>query len=385
MTTRIFVLPLLVILSAVLSGCIDSNEPERMLYVNAIGVDFKDGKYELYTQFVSFANTAKSEQPSDSQAVQTEVGYATGKTMDDAIFELYHSIDQKVYWGHFSYIVASEEVMSNGKLSPVIDNFIRYHDTRYKVWLYTTKDPVQDVLLVRPVLNKSVTLSRLGDPQNAYEQESFIQPLDIRQLLIALDEPSHEAMIPLISVKENWKSMKESIKAPVLSGVGIITPISFKGFISGDKARGIQWMTNETKRGLVTIKLDGEHYSTVVVNKVKVKIKPIIGKVGVKFDIDVELTAAISSIEQNITMGRMRKETEKVVEEQIKETYEEALKKNVDIYHLSEKLYRKNVKEWKKYHTDGKLELTEDSIRNLKVRVTKLTSDRKSYKKTIGK
>ncbi|PIC88843.1 spore gernimation protein [Sporosarcina sp. P21c] len=382
MTARILAL-VLAILSAVLSGCVDSNEPERMLYINGVGVDFKDGKYEVYVQLVSFANTANSEQPIDIGAVQAEVGHATGNTMDEALFELYHSVDQKLFWGHLSYIVASEDVMVKGKLSPVIDSFIRYKETRYQIWLYTTKDPVQDVLLLRPVLNKSITLSKLGDPKNSYEQESFIQPLNIRQLLIGLDEPGHEAMIPLISVEENWKSMQEPIKAPVLSGVGVITPTSFKGFISGDKARGIQWMSNNTKRGQVTFKLDGGNYFTMIIDKVKVKIKPITGKGEVKFDINVDLSATVSEMGKDITTDRIRKEIEKVVESEIKETYEDALTIDVDIYHLSEKLYRKDVKEWKKHHKEGKLELTEDSIRNLKVRVTKLSSDRKSYKETI--
>ena len=113
-------------------------------------------------------------------SIQAEVGHARGDTMDEAIHELYHSIDQKVYWGHFSYLVVSEEAMKNGKLSPVIDTFIRFKETRYHIWVYTTKDPVVDVLLVRPVLNKAITLSKLGDPVNSFEQESFVEPIDIR-------------------------------------------------------------------------------------------------------------------------------------------------------------------------------------------------------------
>ena len=69
------------------------------------------------------------------------MAYARGNTMDEALFKLYHSIDQKVFWGHFSYLVVSEEAMKNIKFSPVIDSFIRYRETRYKVWMYTTKDP----------------------------------------------------------------------------------------------------------------------------------------------------------------------------------------------------------------------------------------------------
>ena len=145
--------------------------------------------------------------------------------MDEAIHKLYHSIDQKVYWGHFSYLVVSEEAMKEGKLSPVIDTFTRFKDTRYHIWVYTTKDPVVDILLVRPILNKAITLSKLGDPENSFEQESFVEPVDIRMVLIGLDQPSHEAMIPLISIEENWQKAKEPIKATVLSGVGSLRQI----------------------------------------------------------------------------------------------------------------------------------------------------------------
>ncbi|MBO0603482.1 Ger(x)C family spore germination protein [Sporosarcina sp. E16_3] len=376
------ILILLILLTTTLTGCWDMSEPERMLYINAIGIDFKDGQYEVYAQIISFANIAKSDQPTSNQP-QAEVGFAKGKTEDEAIFNLYRSIDQKVFWGHFSYMVISDEAMKNVKFSPVIDGFIRYGETPYKVWVYTTKGPVQDVLLVKPVLNKAVTLSKLGDPENSFKQESFIEPLNFRELIIRMDEPSHEAMIPLITVEENWESMTESIKAPVISGVGVVTPSGFKGFISGDKARGIQWMTNKTKRGQVTFESDGGHDVTMVIEKVEVKVDPIVNKEGVKFDIDVRLNAAVSTVEGKVTYDSLTKGIKKEVEKEIMVTYEEALKKDIDIYHLSEQLYRKNVKAWKKYHIDGKVELTNDSIRKLTVHIEKLDSDRKSIKETI--
>ncbi len=370
------------LLTIVLSGCWDENQPERMLYINGIGVDYKDGKYDVYMQFANFANIGKTEQP-NSDVQQAEVGHASGDTMDEAIHELYHSIDQKVYWGHFSYLVVSEEVMKNGRLNPVIDTFIRFKDTRYHIWVYSTKDPVEDVLLVRPVLNKAITLSKLGDPQNSFEQESFVETVDIRNLLIGLDEPGHEAMIPLISVEENWKSAKESVKATVLSGVGVVTPNTFRGFITEEEARGIQWMSNETNRGQITFKLDDDNYFTMVIDKVKVKIEPIVSLGDVAFDVEVKLGATVSTIGENVTTDIIRNEIKKEVEKEIMATYEEALKKDIDIYRFSEKLYRKDVKEWKKHHKDGKLELTKESIRNLKVYISKLDSDRKSFKKTI--
>lgn len=373
---------LLLLTMAVLSGCWDSNEPERMLYINGIGVDFKEGQYQLYAQIVDFTNIAKSEQPLSDQP-QVEVGYATGKTVDEAIFQLYHSIDQKVFWGHMSYIVVSEEVMKNVELSPIIDLFIRYRETRYKIWVYTTKDSVEDILLLRPVINRAITLSKLGDPENSFKQESFINPINIRKVIIDMNEPSHEAMIPLIRIDENWTSIKESIKAPVLAGVGVATPNGFKGFIEGDDVRGMQWMSNDTERGQITFKDESDEAITVNVEKVKVKVEPVVRGEEFFFDVDVELEATISVIEGQVTIDEIREGIIKKVKKEITKTYETALKKDIDIYRLSEQVYRKNLKAWKQHHIDGKVELHEDSIRNLNVKLTKLQSVRKSFKETI--
>lgn len=372
----------IILVVSLLSGCWDSNEPERMLYINGVGVDFIDGEYELYAQIIDFTNVAKTEQPPSDQP-QMEVGFATGKTVDEAIFNLYHSMDQRVFWGHMSYLVVSEEVMKNVELSPIIDLFIRYRETRYQIWVYTTKDPVDELLLVRPVINRAITLSKLGDPENSFKQESFIDPINIRQLIIDMNEPPHEVRVPLIRIDENWKSIKETIKAPVIAGVGIATPNGFKGFIEGDKARGMQWMSNETARGQITFKLDNDQAITVNVEKVKVDIEPIVNKEEVSFDVNVELEATISVIEGDITIDEIRSHVIAKVEKEINATYEEALKKDIDIYRLSERLYRKDVKAWERVHKDGKIELKEDSIRKLHVKLARLDAKRKSFKETI--
>lgn len=367
-----------------LTGCWDSNEPERLLYINAVGVDFKDDQYEVYGQMISFINIARSDQPSTDQP-QAEVGFAKGKSVNEALLNLYRSTDQKVFWGHFSYVVISEEAMNNVKFSPVIDSLSRYRDTRYQTWVYVTKDSVQDLLLIKPVLNRALSLSNLNDPESSYRQNSFIKPQNFRELLLGLNEPGHEALIPLVNIKENWESMQDTIGAPSYTGVGVVTPNGFKGFIEGDTAKGLQWMTNETKRAQITFLSNSDTYTTIIIGNVKVYIRPIVESGTVRFDIAVDLHATLSVIEGKLSANDIEKGIKKEVENQIKATYEEALKMDVDVYRFSEQLYRKNIKAWKKHQKDGKIELSKDSIRNLTVNISKLESDRKSYKETIEK
>ena len=365
----------------VLAGCWDTSEPERMLYVNGLGVDFKDNQFEVYVQIIDFANTAKSEQPPTNKP-QAEIGHAKGATIDDAIIQLYHTIDQKVFWGHFSYIVVSEDVLKHNKLNPIIDSFIRYRETRYQIWLYTTQGLVQDVLLARPVINKALTLSKLGDPINSYEQESFVYPINVRQFIIGLDEPGHEAAIPLINVKENWQSSEESIGAPILSGIGVVSRDSFIGYISGASARGLQWMTKETKRGRLSFATGVEDEASVVIDKVKPTITPST-KDGVKFNVEVDVEATLSTKIGHASIKEIRKGAEEEISKQIMETYMDAVDKGIDVYRFSEHLYRKELKTWEKYQQDGRIELTEDSLGKLNVRVRQLNSDRKSFQETI--
>ena len=40
------------------------------------------------------------------------------------------------------------------------------------------------------------------------------------------------------------------------AGVGILSKDSFKGYIKGKSARGIEWMNDETKQGEITVELE---------------------------------------------------------------------------------------------------------------------------------
>ena len=377
------ILWILLLLTTLLSGCWDVTEPQRMYYIHGLGIDFKDGQYEVYVQIVDFTNIAKSDQP-NPEAIQAEVGHATGKTVEEALFELYHSIDQKMFWGHITYLILSEEVMKSDKVNQVIDYISRFRDTRYMIWVYATKDSLKDILVATPINNKSITLSKLGDPLNSYAQESFVDPINIRKLIIGLNEPSHEIGIPLVTINKNWSSSKGETDAIEIHGVSVLSKDGLKGFLTEDNVHGIQWMHNETLRSEVTSKIGSEEsYVTVTLEKIKVIINPIVKNDKVKFEITIKMKATVNGFLGKITPDEVRQEVMKSIEKDVKETYKEALIMDIDIYRLSEQLYRKNVKVWKKLETNGKIDLTKDSISDIKVEILKVNPGRKTFIETI--
>ncbi|HEX5564361.1 MAG TPA: Ger(x)C family spore germination C-terminal domain-containing protein, partial [Sporosarcina sp.] len=124
-------------------------------------------------------------------------------------------------------------------------------------------------------------------------------------------------------------------------------------------------------------------YISLVMEKIKVKVKPVIVNGTAKFDIAVSADGVVDTITDGVTPKEIEKLVKNEMEKQILTTYKEALNMDADIYRLSEHLYRKNVKQWKRLHKDGKVELTEDSIQNITINIGKLASKRKTFERTI--
>ncbi|GAA3348751.1 Ger(x)C family spore germination protein [Deinococcus persicinus] len=382
---NIMLVILMLTTTLLMSGCWDVTEPQRMYYVQGVGVDYKDNEYIAYIQLMNFANVAKTEQ-SNPQAAPTEVGKATGKTIEEAIYKLYRSMDQEVFWGHMTYLLFSEKAMESEHAIPIIDTFLRFRETRYHIWVYCTQDPIEEVLLVSPILEKSPTATKLSNPKNTSRQESFVEPVNLRQLVIGLNEPNHEMKVPFISINQDWETAKESRTETVFAGVGILSKNTFKGFIKGNTARGIEWMNNETKQGEITIKLNNTEerdYLTVDIKKLDVNVKPIVENNHVKFEVYLKFNTILNGFKGKVTASQVRKKVESEVKKEIMATFQEGLNMDADVYRLSEYLYRDNVKVWKNIQKDGKIPLTKDSISKIDIHINKVSPGRKSFEETI--
>lgn len=382
---NIMLVILMLTTTLLMSGCWDVTEPQRMYYVQGVGVDYKDNEYIAYIQLMNFANVAKTEQ-SNPQAAPTEVGKATGKTIEEAIYKLYRSMDQEVFWGHMTYLLFSEKAMESEHAIPIIDTFLRFRETRYHIWVYCTQDPIEEVLLVSPILEKSPTATKLSNPKNTSRQESFVEPVNLRQLVIGLNEPNHEMKVPFISINQDWETAKESRTETVFAGVGILSKNTFKGFIKGNTARGIEWMNNETKQGEITIKLNNTEerdYLTVDIKKLDVNVKPIVENNQVKFEVYLKFNTILNGFKGKVTASQVRKKVESEVKKEIMATFQEGLNMDADVYRLSEYLYRDNVKVWKNIQKDGKIPLTKGSISKIDIHINKVSPGRKSFEETI--
>lgn len=370
-------------LAFLLTGCWDLNENERMYYALGAAIDYKEGYYEVYVQIFSFSNVAKSEQV-NQDVIQSEVNSFKGVTLSEAFSNLYKAIDEELYWGHFSFLILSENALKDNRLNSVINDITRFIDTRYNTWVYSTDEPLSEFLTTVPLLRRSITLTRLADPLNSYKQQSFIEPVTVRTLIISLNEPPKTINIPYVRLKDDWKNQKDPSKSIETAGVGILTSTDFKGFAKGSNAEGLKWLSNKTISARVTSTLDNKNHFSTTVKNIKVKIEPIVNGNDVQFDINLSLTAGLDNFTGNLTPEEIEKAIVKQIKKEIKDSFKVGLEKDVDIYRLTETLYRKHVKLYKKLEKEENLTLKEDSIRNINIKVQEIDTGRKSFEDTIN-
>ncbi len=144
----------------------------------------------------------------------------------------------------------------------------------------------------------------------------------------------------------------------------------------------MQWISKETIASNITTNLKGSNITFTNRNH-KVKITPIVNGNNVRFQIDISVNSIMSSFNVNTTEKELRESVEQAIKNEVLQTYKIGLEKNLDVYRLSEILYRKNVKLWNELEKNGVIPLTEDSIKEVNVKVKKLKAGRTIYKNSL--
>lgn len=369
---RWFCIAISIILIFPLSGCWDLNEPERITYAQGLGIDYKDGKYILYVQFINLSLLAKTASggSSSNQKITLEIGQASGISLEDAIFNLYKTAQRKIHWGHLKYAVLSNDALKHNGLQNVTDILDRYFQTHYHIWMYSTKKALPKILNMVPPINMSTYLTRLSDPTAAFSQYSYIQPIDMRGVIISHHEPPNEITLPLVTNNNtNWLGNAKPRNIVVIEGITVISNNTLKGTITNENTNGLRWIEKKFKRTGLTVISNRKVKTGLLFVKRKVKIDPIIKAGKVQFDIHIKTKATINTIQNNTSISQIRSKAENEIRKEVLNTYQKSLKIDTDIYRLSNVLYKQKWPIWKRIQNNGKIPLAQDSLRNIDVKV----------------
>ena len=353
-----------------LTACWDADEPERLVYVNGVGIDYKDGKMVIYLQIFNMSSLAKTQGGSGTMN-RADIGRAEGKTLDEALFNLYHTTNRRVFWGHLTYVVFTEEALRHNMLQNSTDLFDRYRETRYHTYFFVTASPLEKVMSIGPVENISLAFSKLTDPKDTYKQSSLIRPVSMRDLIIKLNEPTHQAALPFIKIKKEWieESSDKTKDNFLIEEYAVVERNKYIGVFPKDKIQGARFNYKDFTRDNIDLYKGTDKAAGVIIYDKKAKVTPVIKEGKATFKMKLTAKASMEIAEEDMNRKEIQKDIAKAIRKELLRTYHFGRKKNVDVYRLSETLYRQNNKTWKKIEHDGLIPLEEDTIESIDIDV----------------
>lgn len=352
------------------TGCWNMKEIQDISYVAALGFDYEDRKFIVHVQLLDFSSVAKL----GGQQKMTEspiwVGTGTGESFTEAINNLYETAQQRMFWGHVSAIVFSERILKEKKYRDVLDSLDRYREIRYLVWTFSTKESIKKILSTTPFFYESPMMSILHTPVEPYEQHSIIPPIQLFQFIRLMNEASRMSYLPELRLQDNqWEVRGKAHSMLEFAGISVFGEDQFKGDLTLDDLQGLPWMNEHTVRAPLSVERDHSPAAVLVLEKPKVKIKPSVQNRRVYFDVEVTLKAGINELYQDLTEKELMDLANRKLEEQIRHTYRKGFEHSVDIYQLSEPLYRWHPSAFHQLEDEHHFVLHEDSLRHVRLNV----------------
>lgn len=344
-----------------LTSCWDIDEADRMNYVHGVGIDYVEGEILIYLQIANMGSLGSPDLDSESER-HVVIAKEKGHNISSIIHKIYQSAQRKLYFGHNTFIVLSESALQNGLLNQSLDLMNRFPQTRYRVNIFATHSSIEDLLNVTTLFEETAVLTRITDLENTYELSSLVKNISMRELIIQLDEPGYDGIIPAISLNENtWQDKDQAIAAIETIGVALVQPDKFCGFIIGEHIHGLRWLQN-SERNAITVFNNGKPISEIVTVNPKYKISVLNEEENPTFEVNIRVKGMIIEVIEAISQEDIIKKLKETIEMEIRKTFLAGLELESDIYRLSEHLYRYNFSKWKEVEVNGAIPLHEESL-----------------------
>lgn len=367
---RLIRMSLIVAISlSLLPGCWDIREIQEINYITALGIDFRDGEYMVYAQMLDFSSVAKQESGKATEQIPIWVGRGTGRTLSEAITDIYTTNQQQLSWGHVTALVLTEPVLTAERMNQVFDLTNRSQEIRYTKWIYGTQNRLEELFTTTPFFQLSPLHSLLHEPQESFKQLSFVRPIQFNQFIIRYREKGATVVLPSIHISSaNWSENMRQHPLMELSGAFFIQGQKNKGWMSREDISGIRWLASRSTRATIEIKQEGESVGSILFEAPQPAIEVIRRNDVVTYRVKLNVNAMVQHMHRKISLEEMNKLAKQALSDEIVQTFQKASRKNIDPYQLSLHLYRKNPELWKKLNAEGK-DVTDESLQDVEVSI----------------
>jgi len=351
------------------SGCWNSKDIQNMDYASAIGIDYQDGKYITYVQFLNFSNVGRTENVEIGKVFPNWIARGEGSSLAQSLSSIYATSQMRVFWGHVKTIVCTEALFKHG-IEESYSSANRFGEVRYNILVFGTKENLIDIFSQKSIFNLSPLETIMVSPESTYSQRSFIVPKKSNEIIAAATEPGEYAMIPSLSIDRNVWKMDTAPKSMLrTNGAFFFRDMTMSGWMSEKELTGIRWVQNELKRSLISIPPEGHTQASIALINPVYRVRCKVNDGEPKFEISLKLDGTLDELNSPMSIREIERKAEEVVRDEIVETFERGLEKKIDALKLEETLYRDHPKDWHRIHESKDFILNPGSIDKILIKV----------------
>jgi len=347
---RIIAAAMLILSSALISGCYDIVELDTISIVTGLGIDKADenGKVQLTVQ-VGKADAVGGGGQEGGEA--SEKAYQNLDSVDrnivGALDKLLQDNSRTLFLHHNQVVIFGESHAKEG-ISDDIDALMRDLHSHLDVFVLISETNTSEIFNVEMELEKipSVGITRMMRKKTEISEAFGVKMLE---LISKLSDDPCTAVLPIIKQVKEQDTTRLSIQ-----GLAVIKDDKMVGKLTEDQAKGYAWALGKIKSGYLPVNTDK--------GTVELSIKPPSREMKVSFDkegipkikIGIKARFIIGQIigfdglqlEEIIEM--IQKESVNAVKDIIISCFKETQRLNADIFRFGCYLNKHHNKKWKK-------------------------------------
>ncbi|TYP73925.1 Ger(x)C family germination protein [Paenibacillus methanolicus] len=331
---------------SLMTGCWDSTNLETIDYATAIGVEYKEDKFVVYTQLVDFSSIAKNE-GGEHKGAKVWVGRGVGDTFYGAYSELLRTAQTEMNTEQLKTVIIRDSAIV--KLDEILDALNRVRVSRYTSWVFGTNTPVDEILTTSTFFGMPQTTSLIYSPRDQMRRANLIDPLSMQHFVARYNEGPATVLLPVVGVSTRmWKEEEQSVKMQVVQGMFAIKRKGKATYFPIGEMGGVKWVNPNFTRYLMPIAGEGGNKATIAVNDVKAKVRIDVSKKAPLFTIKLSVVGEVAEIGGHMSKEQIVARMKQVIKEEMVDTYRKGLAKGEDLYNLEEELYRHHLRVWRK-------------------------------------
>ncbi|MGG3562355.1 Ger(x)C family spore germination protein [Neobacillus rhizosphaerae] len=334
-----------------LTGCANIREIQYQAYAVGIGIDYKDHEYHVVLQFLDFSNVAKTDQGKSDRPVPVWLGTGKGKTVEDAIIQIYHGIQIPINYDQISLFVFGKSLLEH-RLGKTLKSLDTNFNIRQTGLAYGTEEKVEKIFTTKVPFNYAYSNSRINQPEFMQQQDSSVPTISLQELIFQFNEKTKTIVLPRITINEKIvKQNLEYLPVNIFDGAYILKDEKLKGYLSQQNLEGFIRVNNKAVRSPVIVgeETDGKE-ELVQIELLKPKVKRVIDKDKneVNIGLDINISAIIrEATKKEVLSPRVKRKIKEKITNEVYAAYLKSHQIGGDIYQFEDFMYRFMYEDWK--------------------------------------